>query len=224
MREIGGMRFYDRLEEILDPAHCALLVVDMQNDFCSPIGHFAQHGKSVAGVQSIIQPIARLLGDARDRGIPVLHTQQTTALGLASDTPAWLYFKTRDGKSPDYTLDGSWGQQFVAELQPLADEAVIRKFRPSAFLGTELEQRLRAHGTETVVIAGCLTQGCVMATAMDASFHDFYAVVVEDCVQSTSSEQHENALRFLRSRYDVLTASEVIQTWSTCVPVAARRT
>jgi ureidoacrylate peracid hydrolase len=218
VKAIAGIQFYDRLDEILDPAHSALLVVDMQNDFCSSNGHFARHGKSVIGLQSIVQPIARLLEYAREKHIHVLHTQQTTARGLASDSPAWLYFKTRDGKSPDYTLDGSWGHQFVDELRPLPSESVIRKFRPSAFLGTDLDQQLRAAGVETLVVAGCLTQGCVMATVMDASFHDFYGVVVEDCVQSTSQEQHANALRFLRSRYDVLPASDVVRAWSARTP------
>jgi nicotinamidase-related amidase len=221
VKEISGIPFYDQLSEILDPEHCALLVVDMQNDFCSPTGHFARNGKSISAVQSIVEPIARLLEYARGQQVPVLHTQQTTAPGLASDSPAWLYFKTRDGKAPDYTLEGSWGHDFVTELQPLAGEPVVRKYRPSAFLGTDLDRLLRSLGVETVVIAGCLTQGCVQATAMDASFHDFYTVVVADCVQSNSQEQHLNALRFLRSRYDVLPSSDVQRAWSTRTPAAA---
>jgi nicotinamidase-related amidase len=213
MRAIGGIQFYESLGELLERSRMALLVVDMQNDFCSRQGHFARHGRSVDGVQSIIPPIARLLACARAARIPVVHTQQTTATRFASDTPAWLYFKSRDGKSPDYTMEGTWGQQFVPALEPQAGELVVRKYRPSAFLRTELASLLCERGVESVAIAGCLTQGCVQATAMDASFHDFYVLVVEDCVQSTSQEQHQNALRFLRSRYDVVSSELLTRRW-----------
>jgi nicotinamidase-related amidase len=213
VRTIGGLQFYESRDELLDRSRLALLVVDMQNDFCSPQGHFARHGRAVDGVRSIIPSISRLLACARSAALPVLHTQQTTATGLASDSPAWLYFKTRDGKSPDYTMEGTWGQQFVPELAPLNGEPVVQKFRPSAFLHTRLEALLRERGVETVAIAGCLTQGCVQATAMDASFHDFYVVVLEDCVQSTNQEQHLNALRFLRSRYDVVPSERLTRRW-----------
>jgi len=213
MREISGVQFYDTLEEILQPSHCALLVVDMQNDFCSPDGHFARNAKDVHAIASIIPGIGRLIEVARLAGVPVVYIQQTTLGDYASDSPAWMYFKTRDGKSPDYTMDGSWGQQIVAELTPRADELLIKKHRPSAFHLTNLDLVLRNRRVQTVVITGCLTQGCVQATATDASFHDYYTVIVDDCVQSTSQEMHQNALRFLRSRYDVLSSAEVAGIW-----------
>ena len=185
----------------------------MQNDFCSPGGHFARNGKDVSAVRAVIPRISELLSAARRAGVLVLFTKQSTLPNLASDSPAWLYFKTRDGKAPDYTVAGSPGEQIVQELQPLEAEMVVRKFRPTAFLGTELDLLLRNHQIQTVAVAGCLTQGCVQATALDASFHDYYTVVIEDCVQSTSQEQHENALRFLRSRYDVLPRDAVASIW-----------
>lgn len=214
MKESAGVRFYDRLDEILEPAHTALLIVDMQNDFCSPGGHFARHGRDVARIDPVVPGIRRLLAAASAAGLLVVYTRQTTLPGLASDTPAWVYFKTRDGKSPDYTMSGSWGADFIETLQPGPDVVVVEKHRPSAFHRTNMDQVLRSHGVETVVVAGCLTQGCVQATVTDASYHDYYAVVVEDCVQSTSGPLHENALTFLRSRYDVVPADEVIRAWT----------
>lgn len=214
MKEVQGVRFYDQLDEILAPAHTALLIVDMQNDFVSPEGHFARNGKDVGRIARIIPGLRRLIDAAGTAGALVIYTRQTTLPGLASDSPAWVYFKTRDGKSPDYTIAGTWGAEFVPELAPPAGTTVIEKHRPSSFLGTDLDSTLRAHGIESIVVAGCVTQGCVQATVTDGSYHDYYAIVVGDGVESTSPEQHENALRFLRSRYDVVSVDRLIAAWA----------
>lgn len=213
MKRIGGTAFFDRLEEIVDPSHSALLVVDMQNDFCDAAGHFARAGRDVGRISAIVPETARFVERAREASVFVAWTRQVTLPEGRSDSPAWIYFKTRDGKGPDYTLEGSWGAEIVPALRPLPGEPVVDKHRPSAFLGTDLDRLLRDRGIETVVVAGCLTQGCVQATVTDASYHDYYAVVVEDLVQSTSGELHDNALRFLRSRYDVVPSERLVTTW-----------
>lgn len=217
MKSVMGLTCYSTLMEILAPEHTALLVVDAQNDFISPSGHFDRHGKDVVAMGRMLPRLRHLLEGARQRGIFRVFVQQTTLQGLNSDSPAWLYFKTRDGKSPDYTMDGTWGQEIVPELRPLPGEVIVRKFRPSAFLGTALHAILRHRGVKTVTIAGVITQGCVLATALEASFRDYYTVIAEDCVQSPSQEQHENALRFLRSRYDVVPHAEILQYWERTV-------
>ena len=213
MREVGGVRFFSDLGEIVAPAHTALLVVDMQNDFVATRGHFARFGRDVTRIQAIIPPIRELLETARRAGVLIIYTRQLTLPDLASDTPAWVYFKTRDGKSPDYTLRGTWGAEFVDELAPAPDVQIIEKFRPSAFHRTKLDETLREHGIQSVVVAGCLTQGCVQATVTDASYHDYYAVVAADAVQSTSAALHDNALAFLGSRYDLVPTSELARLW-----------
>jgi nicotinamidase-related amidase len=214
MRTVQGVRFYDALDEIVAASHTALLIVDMQNDFVAGDGHFARSGKDVARIARIIPNVRRIVEAARAAGVLVIFTRQTTLAGLASDTPAWVYFKTRDGKSPDYTIAGSWGAEFIPELDPPPGTVIIEKHRPSSFLGTALDSTLRARGIESIVVAGCVTQGCVQATVTDGSYHDYYAVVVGDAVESTSAEQHENALRFLRSRYDVISTDELAALWA----------
>jgi nicotinamidase-related amidase len=213
MREIGGISFYSDLAEIVAPQHTALLVVDMQNDFVADGGHFARHGRDVARIQAIIPTLRDIVAAARRAGVLTVYTRQLTLPGLASDTPAWVYFKTRDGKSPDYTLRDSWGAEFVNELAPPPEVPVVDKFRPSAFYRTTLDETLRGRGIESVVVAGCVTQGCVQATTTDASYHDYYAVVAEDAVQSTSPAMHENALAFLRSRYDLVPVRDLTRIW-----------
>jgi ureidoacrylate peracid hydrolase len=217
MKEVAGITFYDQLAEIVSPSRTALLIVDMQNDFVSPEGHFARNGKDVGRIAAIVPKLRLIIEAAHTAGVLVIFTRQTTLPGLASDSPAWVYFKTRDGKGPDYTMSGSWGAEFIPELDLPEGTIVIEKHRPSAFLGTDLDATLRAHDIESIVVAGCITQGCVQATVTDGSYHDYYAVVVGDAVESTSGEQHENALRFLSSRYDVVPVDVLIATWTHAV-------
>jgi len=198
--------------ELLDPGRTALLVIDFQNDFLSDQGHYARHGRDVARMQRILPSVTELIDAARSSGVRVVFVQQSTLPDGKSDTDAWLYFKTRDGKAPDYTLAGSWGEELY-ELVPHEGEPRIRKFRPSAFHGTDLAEQLRGLGVETVVTCGVLTQGCVLATTLDASFNDFYTLVARDAVASPSPELHEIALAFLASRYDCPTNEEIVDAW-----------
>ncbi len=214
MKRINGVPVYDGLGEILDPRHTALLVVDVQNDMCRPDGWMARQGRDVGAIQAAVPRIAQLAAAARECGVTVVLIEQTTLPDNASDSPAWLYFKTRDGRRrTDYTLDGSWGQQTLEEVGRAPGDLVVRKHRPSAFHATTLDLLLRARGVESVAVCGTITQGCVQATVMDASFHDYYVVVAGDAVQSFSQELHANALTFLRSRYDVADGAEIAALW-----------
>jgi ureidoacrylate peracid hydrolase len=172
------------IKDILDPGHTALIVVDMQNDCCDTNGIFAKAGRDVSSLLATVPKIKSLLEVCRKKNIFIVHLQQITLPQGKSDEDAWLAFKTRDGKSPEYCLLGSWGAQFVKELEPLKDEVVIQKFRPSGFHGTFLDQVLRANGIRTVLICGNTTEGCVMATVLDASFHGYYTCIVEDATAS----------------------------------------
>jgi nicotinamidase-related amidase len=214
MKTIQGITCFSTLREIVDPRHTGLLVVDMQNDFISTKGHYARYGKELTQIQRIVPRVALVVDEARVAGLPIYWVQQTTLKGLASDSPAWLYFKTRDGKSPDYTLDGSWGQRIVPALTPREGEPRVKKHRPSAFLNTALDSMLRNRGVETVICCGVLTQGCVLATAVDASFHDFYVVIASDAVQSTNQDLHAGALAFLGSRYDLVSVTDLAAIWA----------
>lgn len=214
MKTVNGVEVFSELDEILAPEHTALIVVDVQNDCVRPDGWFAANGKDVGGIQPVLPRIVELVEAARRNGVFVVFIEQTTLPDNASDGPAWLYFKTRDGRTrTDYTLDGSWGQETIAELKVTDHDVRVRKFRPSAFHGTSLDKILRAHGVKSVVTCGVVTQGCVQATTMDASFHDYYTVLAADCVASYSPQLHENAVTFLTSRYDSVTGADLGRLW-----------
>ena len=215
MKIVNGVAVFSDLGEIVAPQHTALLVVDMQNDLVLSEGWFAKNGKDVSHVGQIIPRVARLVEMARAAGVLPIFIEQTTLPDNASDPEAWLYFKTRDGRQhTDYARPGSWGQRTIDELQVADDDIRLPKFRPSAFHETALHTILQARGIRSVVVCGTITQGCVQATTMDASFHNYYTVLVEDGVQSYSQPLHENALTFLRSRYDTTSVDELANLWA----------
>lgn len=203
----------NELKDILSPEHTALIVVDMQRDFCDQDGLFAQAGRDISSVRRIIPHIKKLVKVFRGKRAMVLFLQQVTLPGGRSDNDAWLAFKTRDGKSSEYALLGSKGSEIISELAPLPGEVVVQKYRPSGFHGTFLDQILRANGIRSVLITGTTTEGCVMATVLDASFHDYYTCVVSDAVASSVDKMQETALAFMRTRYKILSTDEVISLW-----------
>jgi nicotinamidase-related amidase len=217
MREVDGRLIYDRTDELVGPSHTALVLIDIQNDFCTPGGSFDRSGYDVSMYKHMIPRAKRLLTAARRAGVLCVFIQNTTLPGHLSDSPAQVRFRvrlSRDGQpSLRYTEDGTWGHEFVAELTPRGGELVINKFRSSAFIGTPLDLLLRSNGIDTVVISGCTTEGCVESTARDGMFLDYYVVVVPDCVESDTREQHDASLTLMRARFDMIESAEIIEVW-----------
>ena len=154
MRQIGSRLIMDELPEILHPVHTSLIVVDMQNDFVSDKGSLACAGNSVAAAQKMLPTLRYLLGHARELKILVIHLQYSTLPGYLTDSDSWLYYNLRDIATPDMCVRGSWGEEFVEGLEPMADELVVTKHRSSGFVNTTLDQVLRSNRIRTVVVAG----------------------------------------------------------------------
>lgn len=213
MRRIQGIEVYDSLAEMAAPAHTAVLSVDIQNDFCHPDGHFARHGKDLSLTTGNLPTMVSFVREAQALGIPVIFIRQITMPGGHADSPAWLRFKTRDGKDPNYTVPGTFGWNFVDGLKPGDNDTVVEKTRPDAFLNTSLDRVLKARGIETVVVLGVNTEGCVESTVRSASYRDYYTVVVEDALGSPNRERHEASLGLYRARYPIHTAAEILAVW-----------
>jgi len=168
------------LRDTVDPAHTALLVIDMQNDFAHPDGLMAKRGADIAANRAVIPAIADLLDNARTADVMVLHVQAN--YGPLSGSPAWLFGDTEASVALDICLPGSWGARQIEVLAPLDDELVVIKHRYSAFLDTRLETLLRSNGIRTVVCCGTATMACVESTVRDAMMRDYRAVVPRDAV------------------------------------------
>ena len=220
MIEIAGKQVFTELSEIVDPAHTALLIVDMQRDFCCPGGSFDRFGVDLTMYPPVIERIADLTTAARHAGVMLVFIQMTVLPGRASDSPAQIRFNLRlhDGhhgaaEPLTYTLDESEGQKFVPGLGPLDGELVVKKYRSSAFWGTNLDLLLRSNGIKSVVVTGCTTEGCVESTARDAMFSDHYVVIATDAVASDDRGQHDASMYLMEHRFDMTTSKAIREIW-----------
>jgi ureidoacrylate peracid hydrolase len=199
---------------VVDPERTALLVVDVQNDFCHADGYFSRVGFDVRPCAEAAARIGPVVGDARALGLTVVWTMSTNA-----DPPEHrllpLRFR-RDGveaRPPDQFVPGAWGWQLVDGLEPESDELVVRKPRYDAFLRTSLEDDLRSRGIDTLVVTGVITNCCVDTTARSAFMRGFDVLVLEDCVGTFAEERdlHEAALRNLSLLFAVVGESTCLR-------------
>jgi nicotinamidase-related amidase len=217
--EVAGKQVFTELREIVDPAHTALILVDMQRDFCLPGGVFGALGVDLSMYPAATERMVDLLATARQAGVMPVFIQMTSLPGRASESPAQIRFNLRlhqDNHAEPlmYTVDGSPGQEFVPGLEPAEGEVVVKKYRSSGFWGTNLDLILRSNGITSVVMAGCTTEGCVESTARDAMFNDYYVVIATDAVASDDREQHDASLFLMAHRFDLATTEELRKLWT----------
>ena len=181
----------------LDLARTALVVVDMQNDFCHPDGWLASIGVDVTPARAPIGPLQRALPELRAAGMPVvwlnwgnradranlppgvLHVYDPDGSGRGIGTPA------RPGGSPTLQA-GSWSAAVVDELKPEPGEPCVDKYRMSGFWDTPLDSILRNLAVTTLMFAGVNVDQCVFATVVDAACIGYDVVLLEDCCATTS--------------------------------------
>ena len=221
MIEVAGKQVFTELSEIVDPAHTALLIIDMQRDFCCAGGSFDRLGVDLSMYPPVIDRIGELLEGARQSGVLPIFIQMTVLPNRASESPAQIRFNLRlhDGHHEQaepltYTIDGSEGQKLVPGLEPLDGELVVKKYRSSAFWGTNLGLLLRSNGIKSVVVSGCTTEGCVESTARDAMFSDYYVVLATDAVGSDDRKQHDASMYLMARRFDLATSEDIRKHWT----------
>lgn len=222
---VAGKEVFQEIEEVVDPRHTAVLCIDMQKDFCRDDGKAVAAGFRIDMIKAAIAPISRLLDSAREAGVQVIYTEHKYLPGWRSVSPAYIRFLSkRFGWPPEkhWLLEGTSGVDTVEELAPQEGDLVVEKWRSSSFSDTNLDLLLRSNGIRTVVIVGCVTQGCVESTARDTYFHDYYPVLVEDCVASDNPELHEASLKTMRTRVDLLTSDKLMEIWRSMGPGTRR--
>ncbi len=163
----------------VDPAHTALIVVDMQNDFVSEGGSLR-----VADAEATIPAIEALLELARGSSMRVVYSQDTHRDG----DPEWRIW-------PEHAREGTWGWQIVDGLAPREGETVLRKIRYDAFYGTPLDHLLRLWGVDTLVLCGTVANICVHYTAASAALRWYDVIVVKDAVSALEQFDMEASLR-----------------------------
>jgi biuret amidohydrolase len=213
MKEIYGKLVCETVEEVLNPDWCAVLPIDLQNDFMDPEGTVAKGGADVSEMVDLAPKCIEFMNTTRELGVRIVHVRIVDLPDGQSDSPSWIRSKGLISGVSGFAIEGTWGAEFVPGCEPLDGELVVTKHRSSAFTGTNLNLLLRACGVETVVIIGEQTPGCVEATYRDAAYHDYYNVLVEDCIAARDRELHDASVKIQKARHDVVTAEQVLSIW-----------
>jgi ureidoacrylate peracid hydrolase len=207
------------LEEKIDPGHTALIVVDMQNDFCAAGGMMDLEGADLSAVQAMAERLLSVLDAARSAGVLVVfirNVYSTERNVYLSDV--WLEQMLRR-RGDSYTVRqvcgaGSWQGEFYGGIAPQPGEPIVTKHRYGAFHNTDFETILKVHGIRTVVLTGVATNACVETTAREAFVRDYYVVFTADGTACYSDEAHDATLRTIDMYFGVVASlGDVVKTW-----------
>jgi len=207
------------LEAKVDPRHTALIVIDVQNDFCAPGGMMDKEGLDLSLAQAMGDRMPALIDAARKAGSTVVFVRNVySSSGNSYLSDVWLEQATRRrGESytkRDVCAADSWEGDFYGDIAPLPGEAIITKHRYSAFHNTDLQTVLRANGIRTVVLAGVATNVCVETTAREAFIRDFYVVFLDDGTATYAEADHAATLSIIDRNFgQVATIAEVVDVW-----------
>jgi ureidoacrylate peracid hydrolase len=193
----------------IDVSSSALVIVDMQNAFCTDEGFMTKLGLDVSQCIRAVEPTRRILQQFRDWQAPVVFTRYW----LRPDyTDAGLFENLFPGSiDAQAMVAGTWDAQIIDPLAPNDGEFVVDKQRYSAFYNTNLEIILRSLGVDTLVVAGVTTNICVDSTVRDALARDFKNVVLEDCTGAVDELMQKGALHTFRYGFaDVMTSEDFL--------------
>jgi nicotinamidase-related amidase len=181
---------------------CALMIIDVQNDFCSPGGYMDHAGADLGILRKPIGAIRAVLDAARRVGMPVIYTREGHRPGLETLPDAFLertqfvgHTVGKRGPLGRLLVRGEKGHDIIDELRPLPYETVIDKPGKGAFYATDLETILRQRGITHLLFTGLTTNCCVESTIREANDRGFRNLIIPDCAAAATEELHENALK-----------------------------
>jgi len=190
----------------LAPDNTALLIIDMQIDFCGEGGWVHSRGADLRNTRRAIAPIARLLEVVRPLGFTVIHTREGHRPDL-SDLPANKAWRSAQATGKGIGAMGPLGRflvrgepnwDIVPELAPAEGEIVIDKPGKGAFMATDLDTVLALKGIRNLMIAGVTTDCCVQSTLRDANDRGFECLLLEDCCGAADHANHEAQIEIFR--------------------------
>ena len=178
-----------------DPDRCALLVIDVQNDYIHEDGAMARMGHDTSGCRAQMPNVLELIEHARRVDIPTIFVRQTHSHWF--NTEGWLSRGSGGSElSPDripLVEDGTWGAEFYG-VEPRPEDLILTKHRYDSFQYTPLELALRAKERDTVLLCGGATDVCVRYTAASAVTRGFFPLLVHDCCLSWDEDAQERAV------------------------------